>query len=105
MQNLLLQSDFFHVNELLKQGLILLFDSLSTFQSDVVLEIVIGFRSQSADLLLLLKIGADRLTIELALVHLQGEADLSALLCRKIGAKLVQVRVDLLSLWVEQVTV
>ena len=70
MQLLLLCVDFVVVNQLVKKGLVLIFNHSSAFQTNVVLEVIIRFRSKSTDFLLLLQVCLDGLSSKLALIHL-----------------------------------
>lgn len=102
MQLLLLCVDFVAVNELVEKGLVLVFNNCSAFQANVVLEVIVGFRSKRTDFLFLLQVCLDGLSSKLALIHLQCKTNLTPLLTRQICAMLVQIAFNVLRLIVEQ---
>ena len=79
MQLLLLCINFVDVNELVKKGLVLVFNNCSAFQANVVLEVIVGFRSKRTDFLLLLQVCLDCFGSKLALIHLQSKTNLTPL--------------------------
>ena len=104
--------DLFLINHLLKPLFIHLFDTMSAVHADIALEILPCMRMvrQVVHLVVLFglplpQIGARRATIELAFVHLEGEADLATPLRRQLRPVLVQKGDDSLRLLVEQVPV
>ena len=104
--------DLFFINHLLKPLFIHLFDTMSAVHADIALEIFPCMRMvrQVVHLVVLFglplpQIGARRATIELAFVHLEGEADLATPLRRQLRPVLVQKGDDSLRLLVEQVPV
>ena len=91
-----------HIDHAVELSLVLILNRRSYFHANVALEVFLIIRSQRANLLLLLQIGCDRLTSELALVHLQCEKDLAALFYGDIIALISQIPINLPRLVVEQ---
>ena len=102
MQLLLELSHFSSVDQLIKHGAILLLDALTTIQADVALEGLFGSSAQDALLVLLTEVLIDGVAVELALVHLEGQAHLSFLLSCQLVIILVEAGADSLGLGLEQ---
>ena len=102
MQLLLELSHFSSVDQLIKHGAILLLDALTTIQADVALEVLFGSSAQDALLVLLTEVLIDGVAVELALVHLEGQAHLSFLLSCQLVVILVEAGADSLGLGLEQ---
>ena len=80
------------------------FEALATVQPDIVLKVVFIFVGEGAAecILIPVQVGLHCGQLKLALVHLEGEADLTALLDRVRLLMLVEERVDALGLRMEQ---
>ena len=83
MQILFIFSDLYLVNNLLELLIVQAFDTMPALYANVALEIGALVRSRHQFVhfaILLLQVGAHRVAIKLAFVHLESETDLSALL-------------------------
>ena len=91
-----------HIDHAIELSLVLIFNRRSNFHTNIALEVVLRICSQCAKLLFLLKIGLDCFRSELALVHLQSEKDLAALIYGDISALISQISINLPRLIIEQ---